>query len=98
MTYQYNDISRSLTENSDGHIIERVQQIPTEFLDRLKAERDDSSSVREGEMMRVASIPVVLIERWLAEGFDFYNESAKAIVAKLKNDGMEYFLTTAKSV
>lgn len=98
MTYQYNDINRSLTENSDGHIIERVQQIPTEFLDRLKAERNDSSSVREGEMMRVASIPVVLIERWLSEGFDFYNEPARAIVAKLKNDGMEYFLTTGKAI
>jgi hypothetical protein len=98
MTQLYNDIGRSLSENSDGHIIERVQQIPTEFLDRLKAERDDSSSVRESEMMRVASIPVVLIERWLAEGYDFYNESARSIVAKLKTEGMEYFLTTGKSV
>jgi hypothetical protein len=92
------DTHNTLTSNTDGHIIERVQHIPTSFVDRLKAERGSSMEGREGEYMRVASIPVVLIEKWMKEGFDFYNESAKRIVAKLKAEGMDYFVTTSKTL
>lgn len=95
---QYNDITRSLSENTDGHIIERVQHIPEGFLKRLKAERDESTSVRETEHMRVASIPACVVEKWLSEGYDFWNEPATKIVAKLKREGLEYFLTTAKQI
>ena len=95
---QYLDIGRSISENTDGHIIERVQQIPTKFLDRLAAERNESMSVREGESQRVASIPVCVVEKWISEGFDFWNESNAKIVAKLKADGLEYFMTTGKQV
>lgn len=95
---QYNDIRRSLSENTDGHIIERVQDIPDEFLSRLAATRNESASVREGESQHVASIPVCVVEKWISEGFDFWNESNAKIVAKLKADGLEYFLATGKQV
>jgi hypothetical protein len=98
MTYQYHDIGRSISENTDGHIIERVQQIPSKFLDRLAAERNESNSVREGNNQRVASIPVCVVEKWISEGFDFWNESNKKIIAKLKAEGLEYFVTTDKQV
>lgn len=98
MTTQYHDIGRSISENTDGHIIERVQLIPTKFLDRLAAERNESMSVRETESQRVASIPVCVVEKWISEGFDFWNESNAKIVAKLKADGLEYFMTTGKQV
>jgi hypothetical protein len=39
-----------------------------------------------------------LVEKWISEGYDFWNEPVSKIVAKLKNEGLEYFLTTAKSV
>jgi hypothetical protein len=98
MSHQYHDINRSISENTDGHIIERVQHIPEGFLERLKAERDESTSVRETEHQRVASIPTCLVEQWLREGYDFWNEPVSKIVAKLKAENLEYFLTTAKSV
>jgi hypothetical protein len=55
-------------------------------------------SVRETESQRVASIPVCVVEKWISEGFDFWNESNAKIVAKLKADGLEYFMTTGKQV
>lgn len=92
------DISHSLTANTDGHIIERSQDIPAAFLRNLHDKRNASSSVRESEMMHVASIPVVLVEKWIAEGFPFYQATAKEIVAKLKAESLEYFLATGKSI
>jgi hypothetical protein len=96
--HQYHDIQRSLSENTDGHIIERVQHIPEGFLDRLKAERDESMSVRETEHQRVASIPTCVVEKWISEGYPFWDEPVSKIVAKLKAEGLEYFLTTGKQV
>jgi hypothetical protein len=92
------DQTYSLSENTDGHIIERVQQIPDGFMEALKQERIASSSVREGEMMRVASIPTALVDAWIAQGFPFYEMTVKQIVAKLKADNLEYFMTTDKSI
>jgi hypothetical protein len=48
--------------------------------------------------MHIASIPVEIVEKWQREGFDFYNESAKKIVAKLKNENLDAFLVTNKAV
>lgn len=85
-------------ENSEGLVIERYQEIPQSFLDRLKAERDNSSSVREGETMRVASIPVAIVEQWMRQGYDFYNATAAELVAKLKQENLDYFITTEKQI
>jgi hypothetical protein len=97
MTHLINQ-SYNISENTDGHIIERVQQIPDGFMERLKQERNASGSVREGEMMRVASIPTSLVEAWISQGFPFYEMTVKQIVAKLKADGLEYFLATEKAL
>lgn len=87
-----------LHENADGFVIERSQYIDPAYLDGLKAERDASKNAREKDYMRVASIPTDLVDKWINEGFPFWEASAKQIVAKLKADGLDYFLTTAKEV
>jgi hypothetical protein len=92
------DINRSVQSNEDGHIIERVQQIPQEFLDGLKAKRDVSKERREREFMHCASIPVVVVEKWLAEGYNVYTEPVSKSMARLKNENLDYFLATAKQV
>ena len=88
----------SFDENSEGLVIERYQEIPQSFLDRLKAERANSSSVREGETMRVASIPVAIVEQWMRDGYDFHNATASQLVAKLKQENLDYFITTEKQI
>ena len=95
---QFLDQDVAFDENSEGLVIERYQEIPQTFIDGLKAERANSSSVREGETMRVASIPVVVVEKWMREGFDFHNATAKQIVAKLRQENLDYFITTEKQV
>jgi hypothetical protein len=85
-------------ENSEGLVIERYQEIPQSFIDGLKAEKANSKSVREGEYMRVASIPVVVVEKWTREGFDFWNAPAREIVAKLRTEHLDDFITTNKAI
>lgn len=96
--HQFIDQNVAFDENSEGLVIERFQEIPQSFIDGLKAQKAASTAVREGETMRVASIPVVVVEKWMREGFDFNNATAKQIVAKLKQENLDYFLTTDKQV
>jgi hypothetical protein len=86
--------------NADGLYRKHTQDIPQHFLDDLKELRDQSSSRREGEFMRVASIPAVVVEKWLREGFNVLdpNVNGKEIVRRLKAENLDAFLTTEKSV
>lgn len=95
---QFIDQQVDFEETSDGLVIEKYQEIPQYFLDSLRRQRDNSKSVREGEYMRVASIPVAVVDRWQADGFDFTNATAAQIVAKLKLENLDGFLTTNKNV
>lgn len=95
---QFIDAGVDFHENSEGLVIEKYQEIPQEFIDGLRAEKANSKSVREGEYMRAASIPVVVVEKWINEGFDFWNASAKDILAKLRQENLDYFITTEKQV
>lgn len=95
---QFIDTQVSFSENSSGLVIEKYQEIPQEFTDSLRAQRDLSGQVREGETMRAASIPVIVVEKWLTEGFPFWSASAKEIVAKLQMENLDYFVTTNKQV
>lgn len=84
-------------ENTDGLVIERYQAIPQKFIDSLKEERFQNSQSRvKTEMHRAASIPTAVIDNWIRQGFDFYNASAKQIIAKLKAEGLDYFITSDK--
>lgn len=95
---QFIDAKVDFHENSEGLVIEKYQEIPQEYVDGLRAEKANSKSVREGEYMRAASIPVVVVEKWISEGFDFWNASAKEILAKLRMENLDYFITTEKQV
>lgn len=91
------DSNVSFDENTDGLVIQRYQEIPQKFIDDLKEERFQNSQSRvKTEMHRAASIPTAVIDTWIRQGFDFYNASAKEIIAKLKTDGLDYFITSDK--
>lgn len=85
-------------ENSDGLVIQTSQHIPDSFLKNLKEERFESKHRRSGDYMRVASIPVAVVDKWKREGFDFDNAPIKDIVNKLKMEGLDAFLTTDKAL
>jgi hypothetical protein len=93
-----NGVNVSVTSHTDGHIIETHQNIPDRFLKDLEEKRLASHNVREREYMHVASIPVCLVDKWMREGYDVYQEPIRKSVAKLKHENLEYFLATAKEI
>lgn len=83
-----------------GVFRKHTQEISNDFLTSLKEQRNASLNQREGDFMRVASIPVVVVEKWMREGFDVMSgkHSAAEIVKRLKQENLHAFLTTDKSV
>ena len=76
--------------------IEHTQEIPQSFLDQLKEARDGSVSSLAGNFHHAASIPVVVYEKWLREGYDAQKEPIKATLAKLRSEHLDYFIATNK--
>lgn len=80
----------------DGTVIVRKTQDVTPILDHNKAlaNHDDGYS-RSREMRRVASIPLVVIEQWRAEGFDLLsgNFDRKELRRRLNDSDNRFFRT-----
>ena len=75
-----------------------TQHISQEFLDDLRDSRNASTSQREGEFMRVASIPTVVVEKWLREGFDIWQADGREIVKRLQKEDLQMFMATDKRI
>lgn len=84
----------------DGVFNKHSQHIQQSFLDNIKEQRNRSTEQREGEFMSVATIPTIVVEKWMREGFNIMSgeHSAAEIVKRLKAENLEAFLTTEKSV
>jgi hypothetical protein len=98
---QYLDANSQLSFDADNKAIRKLSQfIPDSFLDRLKNKRHATTNTPEGEMMHVASIPVAIVEKWMAEGFNIYDQNVrlKDIVRRLQREDMTGLMATNKSV
>ena len=94
------DVQNNLLDDQDDKNFNIIhhQNISKAFLDSTKIAREDSLNHKEGDYMRVASVPVVVHEQWLREGFDMMKEPAKAILMRLKTQDLHAFITTKKQV
>jgi hypothetical protein len=81
----------------DTLIIKREQLIPNWYLDQLKDERIDTLHTPMGDLYRVCSIPISTVEKWKREGFDVHQEDVHAILARLRKESLDKFITTTKS-
>ena len=92
--------SAKIGEDAGGLFLKRSQEIPQQLLDNIKDQRDNSRKQREGEFMRVASIPTVVVDKWMKEGFNILdpNVNGKEIIRRLKAENLDAFLTTEKSI
>lgn len=92
------DAEPSFHDSPDGLIIRKDQTITNDLLNSTAASRANRG--REGEFMPVASIPTIVVERWLREGFDIFKDgiTAHEIVARLRKEDLGAFLTTSKRV
>lgn len=75
-----------------------TQYIPPSLIEQNKKDKIDSASQREGEYMRVASIPVAIVEKWKREGFDIFQVDGKEIIKRLHAEGLDGFIVTNKSI
>jgi hypothetical protein len=80
-------------------IIKRHQYIPDNFIDALKSDKMDSYRRPSGDMLHMCAIPVSVIED-LKEfhQFDCMNEKLPAIIKKLKQLGLDAFITSDKQI
>lgn len=91
------DVEWDIGQNADGLFVKKDQYISDEFLTANREARFESKAPSR-EYHRFASIPVVVVEQWLKEGFDVYKESPKAIIKRLKDQHLDAFLTSNKSL
>ena len=93
-------IDTEYDQDADGVFRKHTQNITQDFLDDIKEQRNASTERKEGEFMRVASIPTVVVEKWMREGFNILdpNVNGKEIVRRLKAENLDAFLTTDKQI
>lgn len=92
------DINIDFKEEGDNLVIAKTQHITDEYIQSLKDARFESKNRPAGNYHRAASIPVALHEKWLEEGYDCTQEPIKKTVARLKAEGLDYFVTTDKAL
>ena len=93
----FTDVHWDIDANMDGLLVRKDQEITSDFLDELSDQRL-ASNAPAGDFHRLASIPVVVVEKWLREGFDIYQESAQAILKKLRAEDLTAFIASNKRV
>ena len=94
------DVVPEWDANADGLFIRKDQHLSDAFLSSLKEEKNNSSGTKEADYMRVASIPVIVVEKWISEGFNVLDgtKTPQEIIKRLKSENLEDFITTEKSV
>ena len=90
------DVRSTFKPNVDGLALLSSQEIDHDYLAKAQADKDASLDPMKGEMHRVCTVPAVLVEKWLREGFNVYKEPAKAIVARLQREHLDAFVTTKR--
>lgn len=91
------DVHWDIDENVDGLLVRKDQEITSDFLDQLADDRLASKAPAR-DFHKLASIPVVVVEKWLREGHDIYQMDAKAILKKLRDEDLTAFIATTKKV
>lgn len=91
-------VNTDFIQQGNDVIRKHTQTISQSFLDDLKDSRNASKDQREGEFMRVASIPTIVVEQWLREGFNIWEATGPEIVKRLRDQNLEGFMATEKRI
>lgn len=90
------DSAADLVESVGEVAIKRQQFIPTEFMDDIRRQREDSLSAPCGDWVHAARIPVYVIDKWHREGFDYNRAPVADILKKLAKEQLDEFIATKK--
>lgn len=81
----------------DGLFYKQEQDLPEDFLAWCQAAKD-ASTAPAGETHLLYSVPTVVAELWLRDGFDIMREPAKRVIARLKQEGLDHFVCSKKAL
>lgn len=100
MQTQLIDVRSGVVEAAGDRAAKFEQYIPQSFVDGLREQRKETDAAPIGELLHAATIPVFIVERWLAEGFDIYSPEVTGpqIIARLEREGLDYFKTTSRRI
>ncbi len=90
--------STDFIEDDDKLVLHHSQNISKSFLDDLTDSHNHTSGVPSGEFLRVASVPTIVVEKWMREGFNIWEASGKEIVKRLKDEDLGGFMATDKRI
>lgn len=90
------DVSAKLVGQAGELAILREQYIPQAYLDHLADARFNSVSSPTGDLHRICSVPVGLVEKWKREGFDIHTATIPEIIRRLRLEGYDRLICTAK--
>ena len=91
-------INTEYRDEVDGIIRRHTQEIPQSFLDELADNRFEMRGKTERDLMRVASVPTVIIEQWMREGFNAYKAPVREVKRRLWEQNLEHFIATDKRI
>lgn len=94
------DARSNIHGNADGLFVQTSQEISTTLLADLRARYDASATTRMGENHHVAAVPVVVVEKWMREGFNIYdsNVTPRDIVRRLRAEHLDHFIVSKRAV
>lgn len=85
-------------------VIKHEQDIPDDYISKLKRDKIDTLHTPTGDFMRVASIPIDVLQKWDREGFHFEAELASGtsglmrVLNRLRAESLDAFITTNKRI
>lgn len=89
--------TQTYLDDVDNPVVVRHDQAITDDLLDLNKEMREAPTK---EFNQVASIPVIIVEKWMREGFNIFdpNITAREIIARLLREDLSAFITTNKSI
>jgi hypothetical protein len=98
MTERLIDTNVRLVRNGgDDFAVSYEQDIPDSFLQELQ-DRFVGTKDPSGELLCVAVIPTAIIDRWWREGFRYTEHTHSEMLARLRAEDMQKFITTSKRI
>ncbi len=83
---------------AEGLVRTSEQELPGTYWEGLQWAREQDAKNRCPELWRVASVPAIFVEAWMRDGFNIWEETAEAVVKRLRENDLSEFCTTRKSV
>jgi len=96
----FHDVNTRVRLEGDRAVFQRTQYIDDAHLAFLADHRAESTNAPAGDFHLAASIPVVIVEKWMAEGFNIFDKDIglEAIMKRLRQEDMDRLIATSKSL